>query len=110
MSRVEERAGVWADLIGSSPNHLGYPSWEEGCRRGMKLSDGAACIAPGMLGFAQGCGSRAVRGVRLNHDEKYQNAPSHPSGRGERKRSAQHLYWAKPETWEYSRTHLIDGL
>lgn len=36
----------------------------------MRLGDGAARIAPGMLGFAQGCGGRAVKGIRLNHDER----------------------------------------
>jgi len=62
LSKVEEQAGVWADLIGSSPNCLGYPNWEDGCRRDMRLSNGAAWMAPGMLGFAQGCRERAVRG------------------------------------------------
>lgn len=64
-SRVEERAGTWAGRIGSSPNCLGYQSWEEGCRRGMRLADGAARVAPGMLGFAQGCGGRVLRGVKM---------------------------------------------
>lgn len=66
LGRVEGRAGVWAGLIGSSPNCLGSLSWEESWRRWMRFSDGAAWFALGMRGFAQG---RAVRCVRLNRDE-----------------------------------------
>lgn len=54
MSRVEERAGVWAELIGSSPGHLSSPNWDEGCGKGMRLSDGAAWIAWGCWGRHRG--------------------------------------------------------
>lgn len=61
---------MWADPIGSRPKYFGYPSWEEGCRRGMRLSDGATWIPLGMLGFVYGCTGRAVRWVILKQDEK----------------------------------------
>lgn len=109
--RLRIRKGVRAGPIGSSPNRLGYPSWEEGCRSGMSLSDGAAQIAPGLLGFAQGCGGRAVKGIRLNHDEKWRNAGRRrgSDGRGERKELARGLYWAKRAAWEHTGTRLISG-